>query len=278
MRNVGIGRYRCALLHRAARSAGVAILLPASLASGVQQLGHRSFAKSAVSASVTRDGVRLTLGVPTLTMSSGSLQALKITVTNESKKPVYFPKPCPPPGNPAVSVSGEPGAHTHAYPPFLGNRSCPRPPLRELRPGESIHRRRLVMMYGPKVRATFTLVANGQTAVIKTRPVRIALSDGSPPEAVVRPSGGGVSVTVSRPAGARAPLLYVAMSTCSAEHGLQVAFLSSWVRAETDTLVADTAGCSGPISSWCAIAGWLDFPVVWVAYNDTTGDCQAPTG
>lgn len=213
-----------------------------------------------VSVSAVSHGIRLTLSIAGLTYPRDALVRVRLTMRNVSPRTLWEA--------PLVMgycehriadvvVLDAAGQPVNPIPPFPGPYpSCPAVPPTPLAPRQAVKQIDYVVLRAARMLAeTNVNTAAGSSgfsgAVLKTRPLLLALKPGQSPRVVVRSSPGGTTAIVHRPPGAVGPLLYQQWSDCAPP-------VLSWTDAPASRV---TAGCRVPAGDWHLVAGWLNHPV-----------------
>jgi hypothetical protein len=241
-----------------------------------------------VTVSACSHDVCMSLTAAARTFPRNALISVKITVTNENKKTIWFER---------QSMASEPVAEVLSasdgvlYPPpftmptldAIWKEAGP-----ELFPSGSIIRaREYVVLRGSQVRAVthFRIeVVDGSMITLRTPKVRLLLTATSSPTAALSTSP-AVSAVLSRPRDAgQGPLLHVGWYACPAGNGAIRYGGSGFYEGFSTTPGAPNylvgspygwtptlsrvlhPGCSAPLE-WHAVAGWLNQPVADINYN-----------
>lgn len=215
------------------------------------------------SISVTSAGIRLTLTVTPTTYPQDALIPARATVRNVSNHPVVVLGSGdigPGTSFPQLEVLDAKG--TVRYPQalssfFRSHGPPPRPVM--LSPGSTIRTSTYVILRGPRVRATITVLRDGNVGGRRTSvhlSITFTLAESDAPNVWVRTEGGHRIASIQEPYTPPGPLFYVDSASCS---GMAYSQHLSWT--QTGRLI--TAGCS-PVKSWHIVVGAVDHSVATV--------------
>jgi hypothetical protein len=151
------------------------------------------------------------------------------------------------------------------YPPALSwSWAVPGPPpiSLQLKPGKMLRARIYIILRGPRVRATVTLmrtqISFNDTIDLTTSALTMTLTAPRPLALSQATTPGGPQVEIERPPGSIGRLLYQSSTECTGQTvGEQTIF---WTRTSSLTF---TPGC-GPIQQWHLVAGWPGYSVAEV--------------
>jgi hypothetical protein len=246
---------------------GVALVLGGVLA--LPQPTAWAAHRKAFQAQTTADGIKVTLSIPRQTWLRNELVELSVRVQNVSAGPVdlsAFPTFCGS-DNPAIIVRNTSGKVL--YPPAVLPPSdlappCPHPATFPLAPKQSVTRAVHAVLRGANVSARVLVQSvseNGDMA-IETTPIHLRLHSVGTPKVTLRTTPGKVSAMISKPRGARGPLLYQYWEKCADPQNFGD-IAPDWVNATGNRVSA--GDCTGGLQ-WHVTAGWVGFPAVTINY------------
>jgi hypothetical protein len=237
-----------------------------------------SAAPPPVRAEIVQQGIRLSLSMPRGPYAWNSFVPVTTRMTNLSNHVVTI-------GAifgftrcyvfaPIVEVQRRDGSDV--FPPSVAGAMalpCPAPPPygRTLQPGASIIVNSYAVLRAAHIRATVGVGQGNQVSTISTRPVTLSLRQASTPGVAIH-TDGPIYATVTRPPGARGPMLAAWWWTCDAKstapNAGQAISRPSEVRAVGSTRLGphlDARYC-GRVHEWHAVAGWPGFPAARIDY------------
>lgn len=221
---------------------------------------------SATVVSTTTRGVKLSLSIPRRTYPKDALVTVTVRLQNVSRHTVL------------VSVNNYPNAmvldsaHHELYSArdSLSDRALfelhgpgPRPPMK-LRTHHGFVISYFVILRGPLLQAVAMIGSRGKEHDIHGPTLPLTLTDEAPPPVTVTGTP-TLHATITPPPGVSAPPYFVEHTQCTG-NGL-VSTGRGWQAANSNLLTTEfPSGCVTP-HMWIALAGWLNHPVVDIAWS-----------
>lgn len=221
---------------------------------------------SAVSVVVVTHGVKLSLRIPRRTYPKNALVTVTVRLQNVSRHTVL------------VSVDNYPDAIVldsarqevyAARDPLLDQALFelhgpgPRPPMK-LRPHRVLVAPYFVILRGPLLQAVAMVGERGKEHSIQGPTLPLTLTDEAPPTVTVGETP-TIHATITPPPGVSAPPYFIEQIQCTGNGTISAG--RGWQAANTNVLTPEfPSDCITP-HKWIAVAGWLNYPVVDLAWS-----------